>query len=226
MGYDDDDDDIPPFQWIFHVETFHYLSHIYIKEFCGYCIQTNQVILHHVKMPSSFATDLRDWDPLHMVTFAIQSKRHGFSLDDGDISVKDFANDLKSKVAKDCTIYTLSLGVQNYFTKQFLYPKVINLRTYLPLKYKEIMKQLPTKACFKNHSKIHCAQKKVCEVANFLKPALVPFLQSSLIFKQCSKCDLFDSEQVKFGRHHLKPPLYQSLTSVDLVKLCDAAAEN
>ena len=118
--------DEPPLQWIFHFECFHFLAHVYIKEFCGYCIQTGQTILYYVQTPAH----VLGWmDPIHVSTFAIQSKRHGFSLHDGDISITDLHKKLIAKVSKECTIFTTSRLVERYFTRnaKTAYPDVINL---------------------------------------------------------------------------------------------------
>ena len=77
------DDDLPPFQWIFDIECFHYLSTITVKEFCGYCIQTGESILYHVCTPATFVLNM---GPTHVGVFALQSLRHGFSLSDGDMT--------------------------------------------------------------------------------------------------------------------------------------------
>ena len=81
------DEDLPPFQWIFDIECFHYLSKVYIKEFCGYCIQTGESILYHVRTPANV---LLTMDPMHVKVFAAQSLRHGITLSNGDMILEEF----------------------------------------------------------------------------------------------------------------------------------------
>jgi hypothetical protein len=211
------DDDLPPFQWIFHFECFHFLNKILIKEFCGYCIQTGESILYHVRTPANF---LLEMDSVHVGVFAPQSLRHGFSLSDGDISLEEFYKKVNQKVAKDCTIFTSCRIVEKFFSRasKYSYPDVIYLGKYLPYNYKRVMMPLPDKACNKKHSSVHCAQRIVHELAKFLKPSFVPYLQCSLIQKQCANYTAADNEQVKYGQQYLKPPFYQSLKPVDLVR--------
>src|SRR3981189_1367227 len=106
------DEDLPPFQWIFDIECFHYLSKVYIKEFCGYCIQTGESILYHVRTPTNIMITM---DPMHVTVFAVQSHRHGFSISDGDMTLDEFYDKLNQKVAKDCTIYTTSRLAEQFF---------------------------------------------------------------------------------------------------------------
>src|SRR3981189_1371278 len=209
-------DDLPPFQWIFDIECFHYLSTITVKEFCGYCIQTGESILYHVCTPATFILNM---GPAHVGVFALQSLRHGFSLSDGDMTLEDFYAKVNKKVAKDCTIYTTYRLALQFFTRQskYSYPDIVFMEKMLPYNYKRVMVPLPDKACHKKHSVVHCAQRKVQELAKFLKPSLVPYLMCSLIKKQCAKYQAADSEQVRYGRQYLKPPYYQTLTQVDLL---------
>src|SRR3981189_669510 len=211
------DEDLPPFQWIFDIECFHYLSKVYIKEFCGYCIQTGESILYHVRTPANIMITM---DPMHVTVFAVQSHRHGFSISDGDMTLDEFYDKLNQKVAKDCTIYTTSRLAEQFFKRQskHYYPEVVYLGNMLPHNYNRVMIPLPDKACLKKHSEVHCAQRKAYELAKFLTPSFVPYLQCSLIRRQCANYSTVDSEHVKYGQHYFKPPLYQSLKSVDLVR--------
>src|SRR3981189_3844145 len=211
------DEDFPPFQLIFDIECFHYLSKVYIKEFCGYCIQTGESILYHV---GTSANILLTVDPIHVKGYAVQSHRDGFSLSYGDMTVDEFYDKLNQKVAKDCTIYTTVKLAEQFFTRhsKHYYPEVVYLGNMLPLNYNRVMIPLPDKACLKKHSEVHCAQRKVCELARFLTPSFVPYLQCSLIRRQCANYSTADSEHVKYSQHYLKPPLYQRLKSADLVR--------
>src|SRR3981189_2887374 len=77
---------------------------------------------------------------------------------------------------------------------------------------------LADKACMKMNSEIHCALRKGYRLARFLRPSFIPYLQCSLIQRQCVNYATADSEHVKYYQHYLKPPHYQSLKSVDLVR--------
>src|SRR3981189_3073728 len=158
--------------------------------------------------------------PTHVGVFALQSLRHGFSLSHGDMTLEDFYTKVNQKVAKDCTIYTTSRLALQFFTgmSKYSYPDVVHLEKMLPYNYKRVMMPLPDKACHKKHSAVHCAQRKIYELAKFLKPTLVPYLMCSLIKKQCAKYQTADSEQVRDGRQYLKSPYYQTLTQVDLLR--------
>src|SRR3981189_3827510 len=97
------------------------------------------------------------------------------------------------------------------------YLEVVYLENMLPHNYSRVMMPLPDKACLKKHSEIHCAQRKVYELAKILTPSFVPYLQCSLIQRQCANYATADSEHVKYGQHYLKPPHYQTLKSASLV---------
>src|SRR3977135_972859 len=111
------------FNRICHFECLHYMIKVYIKEFCGYCIQTGETMIFYVKTPPLALYLL---DPLHVATFGIQSKRHGFHIGDGEISIEKFETGLQKKIAKDCTIYIICITVEKYFNSLW-YPDVINL---------------------------------------------------------------------------------------------------
>ena len=161
MSDDENIDDLPPFQWIFHFECFHFLKRVYVKEFCAYCIQTGESFTLHINTPASVLLDL---DPMHVSTFALQTARHGFTLTDGDISTDDFHKTVVSRVDRYCSIYTCSKIVQKYFSdpSKYTYPLIHNIKMppNLPIK-------LPDTVCPKNHSATHCAQRKVHELARF-----------------------------------------------------------
>ena len=106
-------DDDAPLQWIFHFECFHFLRHVFVKEFCGYCIQTGEHILYYVKSPASVALLV---DPSHVSTFALQSSRHGFSLSDGDMDLEELYKRVTAKVSRECTIYATCKTVETFFT--------------------------------------------------------------------------------------------------------------
>src|SRR3977135_2091623 len=91
------DEDFPPFQWISHFECLHYMKKVYIKEFCGYCIQTGETMIFYVKTPSLALYLL---DPLHVATFGIQSQRHGFHIGYGEISIGEFEALMLKKIAR------------------------------------------------------------------------------------------------------------------------------
>src|SRR5271155_2476670 len=211
-----EDDDLP-FQWIIHFEAFPFLSKTYIKEFGGYCIQPGESILYHVRTPANVIITM---DPMHVAVFALQSLRHGFTITDGDLSLEEFYQKVSEKVAKDCTIYTICRYVEKFYTRpsKYSYPDVVYLEPMLPANYKRVMMPLPDKVCNKKHSEVHCAQRKVYELARFLKPSFVPYLQCSLIKQQCANYAVADSNQVRYGKQHLQPPYYQSLTPVDLLR--------
>jgi len=222
MNYDDDGgDELPPFQWIFHFECLHFLSKVYPKEFCGYCIQTGESILYYIKTPGNILLDLA---PAHVSAFASQTSRHGFVLSDGDLTIQEFREKVCKYVSKDCTIYASCQLVERYFStpSKFSYPDIINLHDILPCNYKKILNMMPNKVCARNHSTTHCAQKTVNELVRFLRPALVPYLNSSIIIKQCSTTpnEVMDNEQVKYGKHYLKPPYYRTLSTVNLLAGC------
>jgi len=202
------DEDFPPFQWICHFECLHYMKKVYIKEFCGYCIQTGETMIFYVKTPSLALYLL---DPLHVATFGIQSQRHGFHIGDGEISIGEFEALMLKKIAKDCTIYTTCLIVEKYFNNLW-YPDVINLTRFIT----NSIPKLPHEACSKKHSELHCARRKVLEIAQYLKPAFVPYLVCSIIREPCTGA-CTDSEQVRYGQHYLRAPHYQTLTTVDLL---------
>jgi hypothetical protein len=219
-------DDVP-FQWIFEFECYSFLSKVYIKEFCAYCIQTGEYLVYYIKTPSSVLIDL---DPLHVGVFALQRGRHGFSLNDGDITIDEFHQKIRRKISKDCLIYTTSRNVEKYFSKMsdYFYPDIVNLSSLMPHNYKKRMVQLPHLACERNHSKTDCAKRKVHELARFLRPAFTPYLQCSLILQKCDFVKLAndDSEQVSYGKHYLQAPYYQTLTPVNLLKGCEDDAQD
>src|SRR3981189_2206024 len=107
--------------------------------------------------------------PTHVGVFALQSLRHGFSLSDGDMTLEDFYTKVNQTVAKDCTIYTTSSLPLQFFTRppKYSYPDVVYLEKMLPYNYKRVMMPLPDKACHTKHSAVHCAQRKVYELAKF-----------------------------------------------------------
>src|SRR6266566_472542 len=66
-------------QWIIHFQCFHYLRHVYIKEFSAFCIQTNDYFTYYVKSAPAL---------LHEITqneteiYERQILKHGFKWGD------------------------------------------------------------------------------------------------------------------------------------------------
>jgi hypothetical protein len=191
----------PPLQWIFHFECFHYMAKVYVKEFCGYCIQTGQSFLYHVKTPQSVILSLH---PIHVSTFAIQSAKHGFTLEDGEINEQEFKEKVTSKVSEDCTILVMCRIVEDYLRKVLNYKEVDNLR-----RMTSSLKSAG-KHCAKKHG--HCAQERVFAIAAFLRPATVPYFYYSVV--QQVRTQITD----KYHDHYLQPPYYETIKPVDLVR--------
>ena len=207
-------------QWIFDFECFEYLSKIFIKEFCAYCMQTREYILYYVKTPVTAVVDLH---PIHVGTFAIQTYRHGFNLPDGDMDMNEFRRKLTNKVSRNSTIYTTNSKVQKFFQRysEFHYPNIVNISKLLPFKYKQAMIPLTHMVCERNHSQTDCAKRKVHELARFLRPALIPYLQCSAIKTINDNKEKRPYEVVQYAKHTLHPPFYRSLSTVDLLAACD-----
>jgi hypothetical protein len=174
-------------QWVFHVECNHYLSQIHIKEFCAYCIQTGESFTLHIKAPQDalFNATLEE-----MAVYKHQTAKHKLLWLDGDLTIFEFLAQLTECVQpKISDIFVASKLIKNYFqwssTKTWGYKHIIYVDS-IPkfcLLHARPDTYCKTTGPMKSvqHSKTHCARRKAHEIAHYLKPAYVPYLNFDLI---------------------------------------------
>jgi len=192
-------------QWLFHIQYFHYFSKMHVREFTAYCIQTDETFTWHVKLSYAYVTTMSD---LERVTYKIQSERIGLHWSDG-VGEDEFLKQLKSRVGPMCDIFVLSPSIAKYF-ENVGYTNVEVLKI--------IPKNLPTApiTCHMHSlSSKHCTQRTLAEVVTYLRPAFVPYLETSIIKSPVQ----YHDEAAKYGEHSLSPPFYRSIKTVDLLKL-------
>ena len=221
MSSSSGDDDAEDFnlQWIFHFECLHFLRNIYIKEFTGYCIQSNDIFTLYIKSPPAVWHDI---DLLEKETYKRQTARHGFKWDDGDIYIDDLYDFLSAKIPPERSqILVFDRMVMRHFEwrlrKKCGYNDIVMMEN-IPIVDDDGL------ACVKNHSKTHCAQMKVMQKIYAMRPALVPYYVPSIVYnfsrhvQHCKKLADADDKSIKWGAHDLKPPHFNSLCKVNLYK--------
>ena len=223
MSSDSDDCNEFVMQWIIHFESFHYLKRV-IKEFCAYCIQTSEFFTCYVKAPLGVFIDAQYPE---IATYKEQTRQHGFVWTDGDMCIGDFYKLLFNRIPPmRSEVFTFSKNVKKYFdwgrsTHSFKYIKHLDC---LP---KNISISKNVSDCDKRHSKEHCAQKKVLQIASFLKCAYVPYLNLDVITdwnkqaKSLQKCEQEDIRKVKYAKHFLESPDYNTIAKINLIRDAD-----
>src|SRR6266566_871038 len=206
-------------QWIIHFQCFHYLGHVYIKEFSAFCIQTNDYFTYYVKSAPAL---------LHKITqnkidiYARQTLKHGFKWEDGNIYFDQLVDILAARIPKFTSkVYTFSRTVYNFFkwrdNKPYTYPFIYHID-----KIPHQVSCNKISACGREHSHNHCAEKQLHKKILCLRPVLVPYLALSLMvdFKQHQKfaalLEVNDNMSIKYGKHNFEDANLNKLFKVNL----------
>jgi hypothetical protein len=96
-------------QWIVHFQHYHYCNQFFIKEFCGYCIQTDECF--HVFVKAPFRTEFTTWE---RVVFDRQRKRHCLEWNFGDVAQGDFQDYMKRKIPVLIKLFAVCPHVSQY----------------------------------------------------------------------------------------------------------------
>src|SRR5271167_3113684 len=134
-------------QWIFSFECFHYLGHVYIKEFTAYCIQTGDYFTYYIRSPLGILANASKFET---ATYDMQRSKHGFNWLDGDMSISDFHDLLQVNIPNDgVEILCFSHKVYKYFDwdfkKNYTYSNVRLIRNIHPSQHHSIK-------CCKKHN--------------------------------------------------------------------------
>src|SRR6266853_204729 len=203
-------------QWIIHFECYHFLKHVYIKEFTAYCIQTSDYFTRFIKSPPGI---LFEASQVEIDTYTHQLSKHNLAWDFGELFWIDFIKILKTYIScNSSAVFVLNKTVYNYFKwdsrKSYTYKKLEPI-DHLP-------NTITTSTCKINHSLRHCSENRVLNAIARLRPALVPYYIPEIVFdshsymKECQKLEDADNKSIKYGTHHLEPPLFTSLSTVNL----------
>lgn len=195
-------------QWVISIQSFHMMNTTFIKEFCAICVQTNEKMLFHINGPDSMGLSNHE-----MIIFREQVNKHGLDFHYGDYTARQF----RIKVRKYISILS-DLYVVNLHTRRWLVSigyESSNIMIIPQILRWSQLKSCPEMRCDAHkENKYDCAQERCAEILNYLRPAMVPYLNLDLI-KKCKKptSDLMlYNEQLT-----LQEPDFQKLCDVDLI---------
>jgi hypothetical protein len=204
-------------EWIIHCEYLHYLMEIRIKELCALCIQTGECFTFHVKSPPYVGVE--GLLPQRDAAFKVQIERHKMCWNDGTMSELDLDVELMKMVTPEHDIYVADTVVERFLKKQEY--EFVEMLDMLPPMDRLVTASSIAKSCAFHQEKYskHCAQRKCYEIAKYLQPAFVPYLNLNIIERKCGLLTQAqnDTDEVKYGSHSLMAPLFQRLTPVDLL---------
>ena len=204
-------------QWLFNFECFHYLGHVYIKEFTAYCIQTGDYFTYYIRSPLGILTNASKFET---TTYDMQRSKHGFNWLDGDMSISDFHNLLQLNIPNDgVEILCFSHKVYKYFDwdfrKNYTYSNVRLIRNIHPAEHHTIK-------CCKKHNTPHCAEMRLFQMVHAMQAVLVPVFLPDLPYdyirhlKRMKRITESDSKKVSFAFQSLKRTDRLSLAKVSL----------
>jgi hypothetical protein len=226
------DDRFTRFQWIFHIECYHFLSEVHIKEFCAYCIQTGDSFTMHVKAPHDA---LCNAGLEALSVYKYQTAKHRLLWCDGDVDLDQFKKYLNDRVQQKISdIFVISKLIKNYFkwspTKTWGYKHITYLRSFPRL---SLLAAQPNSFCTikvnnklaMRHSLDHCARRKAHEIAHYMKPVCVAYLNVHIIgnLSEALTNAERDTKEVKYAKQRIDYSLSsKKLHPVDLVQANNA----
>jgi hypothetical protein len=200
-------------EWLFHFESYHFLSKVYIKEFAALCIQTGECLHKFVSIPISYEETI----PTELVLR--QYTQHGLLWRFGDIEQDKFLTWLAKSVPPNefTSVYCCSKYVNEYFAK--IYDIQYLCHVALQMK-KQTFKNIEPCGAAHMVKSPKCALRTVLNMFEFLRPATVPYLVLGLVTKNPDaarkQAELRDNNAVLMTEHELILP--GCINSVDLVK--------
>jgi hypothetical protein len=182
----------------------HFLTKVHVREFCAYCIQTEESFTWHVKLKRTVYLQASKDEEM---TYDLQAARLQMREEDGNMTEAEFRTGVQERISKTCDVFAKSPMVVKYFEDLGYF---VELLRCIP---KNLPRSIITRPCARAHRT--CAQKVVHGIALYLRPAFVPYLNTELIKEPVQYVD----NAYKYGSHKLMGPLYKSLEPVDLLKL-------
>src|SRR5271163_2749265 len=204
-------------QWLFHFECFHYLGHVYIKEFTAYCIQTGDYFTYYIQSPLGILANASKFEA---ATYDMQRSKHGFNWLDGDMSISDFHERIQTNIPNDgVEILCFSHKVYKYFDwdfrKNYTYSNVRLIRNIHPAEHHMIK-------CCKKHNTSHCAEMRLFQMVHAMHAVLFPVFLPDLPYdylrhlKRMKRITESDTKKVSFALQSLKRSDVLSLKKVSL----------
>ena len=158
--------------------------------------------------------------PIHKESMHVNTMRHGLSWTCGNMDMDELEMTLKHVVHMHSDVFVVNPHIHKMLC-EWGYCDVVHLK----IAPTTIMDKCADNFCgnFHDHSCRSCAQRTCHEILNYLRPVLVPKLDTS-VFKYESSNTLIvheilppvEPEPLKYGVHQLVEPLYNTLEKLTL----------
>ena len=187
------------------------------------CIQTGDFITYYTK--PSLLIDVCA-EPARTICKA-QFDRHGLGWNMGEVHPCELRDIVTTIVSPYSSIFVVDKSLIQFLKKSWGFEEV----EMLHIAPTNTLHQHPSTACTRHDpaSLGECAQRKCHEIMSFLKPVLIPYLDTKVFTFEKGSWVGRPPEEHKYGVYRLEEPLYHQLERLTLtahgVKNCEFGME-